>query len=129
MIEGLQRPNLGRVRNFDIVSGEFIQILHTGSDHWVCISSIGCIPGMVNLYDSLYHDAITQEVEDQTKDLLGGQLTSLDYVPVQQQNNGSDCGVFAVLGLITVITFDIPRMRSHLLACLKDGKISMFPTF
>ena len=41
LLEGLQRPTLGRVRNFDVVLGEFIQILHTGSDHWVCISSIG----------------------------------------------------------------------------------------
>lgn len=137
IIEGLQRPNLGRVRNFDVVSGEFIQILHTGSDHWVCISSVGCVPGMVNLYDSLYHDAITQEIEDQTKDLLGGHLTSLSYLPVQQQNNGSDCGVFSIAFATCLAlgsdpshtTFDIPRMRPHLLACLKDGKISMFPTF
>ena len=41
-IEGFQRPTLGPVRNFDVVSGEFIQILHTGSAHWVCVSNIGC---------------------------------------------------------------------------------------
>ena len=29
LIEGLQRPTLGRVQNFNVVSGEFIQILHT----------------------------------------------------------------------------------------------------
>ena len=34
-IEGFQRPTLGPVRNFDVVTSEFIQILHTGSDHWV----------------------------------------------------------------------------------------------
>ena len=76
-----------------MVSGESIQILHTGSDHWVCVSSIGCQPGFVNLYDSLYHDVISQEIEEQTNDLLGGVLISLDFVPVQQQSNGSDCGV------------------------------------
>jgi len=53
LLEGLQRSTLGRVRNFDVVSGEFLQILHTGSDHWVCICSIGCLPGKVHLYDSL----------------------------------------------------------------------------
>ena len=42
LLEGLPRPTLGRVRNFDVVSVEFLQILHTGSDHWVCVSSIGC---------------------------------------------------------------------------------------
>ncbi|CAH3184903.1 unnamed protein product, partial [Porites evermanni] len=50
-IEGFQRPTLGPARNFDVVSAEFIQLLHTGNDHWVCISSIGCVPGYVNLYD------------------------------------------------------------------------------
>ena len=78
-IEGFQRPTLGPARNFNAVSGEFVQILHTGSDHWVCVSSIGCLPGHVNLYDSLYHDAISQEVEDQTNDLLGGRLASLQF--------------------------------------------------
>ena len=35
-IEGFQRSTLGPVCNFDVVSGEFVQILHTGSAHWVC---------------------------------------------------------------------------------------------
>ena len=137
LIEGLQRPTLGRVRNFNVVTGEFILILHTGSDHWVCVSSIGCQPGMVNLYDSLYHNAICPEIEEQTNNLLGGGLISLDFVPVQQQSNGSDCGVFFIafatcLAFSTnpnFITFDVGRMRSHLSACLKNGRLSMFPSF
>ena len=134
---GFQRPTLGPVRNFNVVSGEFVQILHTGSDHWVCVSSIGCLPGYVNLYDSLYHDAICQEVEDQTNDLLGGRLVSLQFVSVQQQTNGCDCGIFAIafatcLALGTNpsnVTFDIQRMRSHLVTCLRATKMSMFPCF
>ena len=137
LIEGLQRPTLGRVRNFNVVSGEFIQILHTGSNHWVCISNIGCLPGKVHLYDSLFHDIISQEVEDQTNDLLGGNLVSLDFVPVQQQTNDSDCGVFAIAFAVSLalgtdpmhVTFDIRRMRPHLTACLKDKKLNMFPVF
>ena len=62
-IEGFQRPTLGPVRNFNIVGSEFIQILHTGNYHWVCVSSIGCLPAMVNLYDSLFHNIIEDEVE------------------------------------------------------------------
>lgn len=72
---GFQRPTLGPVRNFDVVSGQSVQILHTGNNHWVCISSIGCVPGYVDLFDSLYHDSvIIKEVEEQTNDLLGGCL-------------------------------------------------------
>ena len=36
LIEGFQRPTLGPVRNFSIVSGEFMQLFHTGQNHWVC---------------------------------------------------------------------------------------------
>lgn len=43
----------------------------------MCVSSIGCSPALVNLYDSLYHDVISEEVEEQTTDLLGGNLIKL----------------------------------------------------
>ena len=35
-IVGFQRPTLGHCRNFNIVSGEFIQILHTGNSLDLC---------------------------------------------------------------------------------------------
>ena len=50
LIESFQRTTLGPIRNFDIVTSEFIQILHTGHMHWVCVSSIGCTPGIVISY-------------------------------------------------------------------------------
>mgnify|MGYP000008269787 FL=1 len=137
-IAGFQRPTLGPVRNFDVVSGELVQILHTGNNHWVCVSSIGCVPGYVNLFDSLYHDSVlSQEVEEQTNDFLGGRLIALDPKPVQQQTNGSDCGVFAiafatclVFGVDpTFINFDTQGMRAHLATCLRNGRISLFPSF
>ena len=62
-VEGLQRPTLGPVRNFNQVNGEFIQILHTGYAHWVCVGPVACEDGTVNLYDSLYHDIILNEVQ------------------------------------------------------------------
>ena len=92
-IPGLQRPTLGPVRNFDVVSGEFVQILHTGNNHWVCVSSIGCVPGHVNLFDSLYHDSvIIQEVEEQTNDLLGGRLIALDPSQCSNKQMGATVG-------------------------------------
>ncbi len=95
-IEGLQRPILGPIRNFEIVTGEFVQILHTDSNHWVCTSNIGCLPGVVNFYDSLYHNIISNEVEEQVKCLVGADVfVGINVVPVQQQRNGFDCGVFA----------------------------------
>ena len=58
-MQGLQDPLLGPVRQFRRVSNPFVQILHTGNHHWVCISSVGCSDGIVNLYDSLYHNVIS----------------------------------------------------------------------
>ena len=100
----LLRPTLGPVRN--VVSGELVQIVHTGNDHWVCISSIGCVPGYVYLFHTLYHDSVVIEVEEKTNDLLGGRLIALDPKPVQQQINGSDCGVFAVV-FATCLVFGV----------------------
>ena len=134
-LEGFQRPTLGSVRNFDIVSGEFIQILHTGNDHWVCISSIRCDASAVNLYDSLFNDIVLQEVEDQTKDLLADNYVGLNYEPVQQHCNGSDCGVYSIAFATCLVCgsdpkyviFDVPTMRPHLGHCLKSQTITTFP--
>ena len=69
--------------------------------------------------------------------MLGGHLVELQFLPVQQLTNDSDCGVFAVAIAVSLAlgrnpkhaTFDTPRMRPHLAACLKAQKISMFPVF
>ena len=88
-IEGFQRPTLGPFRNFSIVGGEFVQILHTGDSHWVCISSIGGLPGMLSLYDSLYNHVVSNEIEEKINSLIGADIfKGVNVVPVQQQQNG-----------------------------------------
>ncbi len=90
-IKGFQRPTLGPSRNFKIVGGEFVQRL--GKSHWVCTSSIGCLPGMVNLYDSLYNHFVLEEIEEQIESLIGADIfKGINVVSVQQQENGYTCG-------------------------------------
>ena len=99
-------------------------------------SSIGCPPGYVKLYDSFYSDATSQEIEQQTNDLLGGRLLSLLPASVQQQSNGSDCDIFAIAFAACLVfeidpshaNFDVPTMRPHLVACLRNKKINLFPS-
>ena len=137
LIEGFQRTTLGPCRNFSIITSEFVQILHTGSFHWVCISPIGCLPGEVRLYNSIYHDTIEMEVHDQVENMTADSFTGITSVPVQQQRNGSDYGIFTIALAACLVyrhkpedfTFDIARMRPHLLQCLKDGTTTMFPSF
>ena len=122
-------------RSFDIVNGEFIQILHSGGNHWVCVSSVGCEKDHVNLYDSLFYDVICDDVEEQVRNLLGEEFRYISVVPVQQQLNGFDCGVFSIVYATSRvfmhdpknIQFHIPKMRTHLIHCLKSGKMEQFP--
>ena len=81
LIEGFQQPTLGPVWDFSVVSGKFVQILHTGQNHWVCVSSVWCIAGRLTLFGSLYYDIISQEVEDQVRNLLAHNFQKLCTLP------------------------------------------------
>ena len=57
-------------------------------------------------------------------------------IPVQQQMNASDCGVFAIAYATCLVygqnpctvIFDIPRLHQHLHRCLRAGMMQLFPT-
>ena len=133
-IQGFQRPTLGPVRQFGIMTSEFIQLLHVGSNHWVCLTSTGCTLGEVKLLDSITKPVVSQELQELAQNLFGPNRIS--SMPVQQQTNGSDCGVFAVAFAACLVygenasnvTFDIPKKRPHLIQCLKSGCMNLFPT-
>ena len=93
-IRGFQRPTLAPIRQFDIMTGDFIQILNINNNHWVCVSSIGCPPGHVNLMDSLTKPVISKELQELVRALLVPNFQGIFNIPVQQQMNASDCGVF-----------------------------------
>ena len=136
-MDGFQRTTLGPWRTFAEVRNPFIQILHTGSDHWVCTSTVKSNDGLVDLYDSLYHNTIQTELEEQVKCLVGANNCSgLRVVSVQQQSNSSDCGVFAIAFATCLAHGILPqsvllnqkKMRGHLANCFKNGKLELFPT-
>ena len=52
-LSGLQDVSLGQTLSFEIEFAEFVQVLHTGCGHWVTVSTIGCSPGEVDIFDSL----------------------------------------------------------------------------
>ena len=63
-------------------------------------------------------------------------VSTVLVVPIQQQNNGSDCRVFAaafatslVLGVLPhLVNFNVPKMRNHLCSFLKVWEMEMFPS-
>ena len=52
-VGGLQITTRGEVLSFDIETAEFVQILNISGVHWITISTIGCSPGDINIFDSL----------------------------------------------------------------------------
>ena len=51
-VKGLQVA-LGHTLAFNIIQEEFVQVLHTGAGHWVAVSTTGCGPDEVGVFDSM----------------------------------------------------------------------------
>ena len=85
-LPGLQDVGLGLVMSFDIQEGEFVQILHTGYDHWLTISTVGVKHPQINVYDSLY-DCLGKMTEAQIATLLCTQekMIEVHMIDVQIQ--------------------------------------------
>ena len=85
-------------------SCSFVQIFHCRTNHWVTVTTIGCQPNEVFIYDSLYSD-----VESETKEKIATALSSstikIVIQPVQKQEGIKDCGCFA-LDFATHLAFD-----------------------
>ena len=144
-IQGFEDTGVGRVFNFSKHSGKdpYIQIIHTGSLHWVCFSNANRHQELqrndVDVYDSLNSRGnINFLIKSQIADFLYcGDFQELHaYMqPVQQQSNGTNCGLFAIAYATalaysrdpTKVYFDEEKMRIHLHECIVNGKITPFP--
>ena len=115
---------------------EFVQIVNIGHNHWITLSTIGCQPGHINVYDSL-HMTLSSDVKELIADLLQwkGNYITIHYCDVQWQVDGNDCGIFAIAFATAIcngdepasIVFDQNNMRKHLKTCFDNGKLTPFP--
>ena len=53
-VQGMQECMLSDTLNFEPLN-DFVQILNCTRNHWICISTVGCQPGKVNVFDSMRH--------------------------------------------------------------------------
>ena len=138
-IKGFQPTTLGAVGQFEIMDGEFIQILYTGNCHWICVSNVGCTKeNEVNLYDSMY-SAVTAFTKKQIAALLNMQSSDeiqINIKPVGQQSNGTDCGVYAIAFATALCyghdpcmeKFNRRHIRKHLWKCFTEEYMQYFPS-
>ena len=111
-------------------------IKYNGSDHWLTISTIGARQDEVFIFDSLYC-SVSQSVKNQIAAILAttSKRIQLNFVSVQKQSGGCDCGLFTLAFATTLVSghnpghyvFDQRKMRKHLYKCLDKGHMEMFP--
>lgn len=133
---GFQSVAVGLTMQFEILDTEFVQILHCNSGHWVTVSTSGCKPSEVMVYDSLYSGA-SECIQCQIATLLATPSShiTLHFVDVQMQAGTYDCGLFAIAFATALVLgynpgqylFDQNSMRRHLWNCLQSKKMLMFP--
>nr|XP_047145394.1 uncharacterized protein LOC105848782 isoform X2 [Hydra vulgaris] len=137
-VGGLQDPVLGQNLSFRVQKASFVQVLHDGDAHWLAISNFGCSVGEVFLLDSFFRGKVKNHVVRQICAIMhcNEDKLTVRVVPVQQQTNYVDCGLYA-LAFIKHITdtrsnpsyvaFDAFQMRNHLLKCVKGNQFTEFP--
>ena len=127
---------------FDVINTAkpFIQILHTGSAHWMCVANLNrnrALNDCCEVYDSLISGNITAKVADKVANMLYCRKLEIKVLikSVQQQRNYVDCGVFAIAFATSLafgdrpeeIIYDCKIMRLHLLNCLRNMRMERFP--
>ena len=64
-----QDVSLGQTLGFDVLTEEFVQVLHTGRGHWLTVSTFRCTSAEVDIFDSM-PPAINSSLQNQIASLL-----------------------------------------------------------
>lgn len=140
-IKGLQDICVLTARQGIKVCHPFIQILHSGSNHWITATSIGCELGSICVYDSMFRNleqGCLQNIIHMLDTDEGAEPINVVTLPAfQGQKNKSDCGLFAVAAAFAlalkkdpaVDKYDIEKLRPHLTKCLVMNKVIEFPKY
>jgi hypothetical protein len=111
------------------------QILHVGKNHW-CTNILTVGPSghgvMLNADSMNPRRGVHRDVATLTKQLWP--QGSASKLQVQQQEGGTDCGLFAIAFAVAWAfgedlgrRFDQKSMRNHLAKCFRVGHITSFP--
>ena len=103
----------------------FVQVLHDGSLRWIAISSDNCKEREVLLMDSMFRGQVAHQTKRQICSILNSAEKELRIVvlPVQQQSNAIDCGVFA-LAFIHYILSEKETLQSKFRHFLNENALT-----
>ena len=136
LTEGLEDTTL-KPKSFSRASGKFLQILHLKDQmHWILITK-GKFEE-IDIFDSLY--AKKKYPKDTVKAIAkitgcSRKILKINVKSCQQQKNGVDCGVFSIANAVEIlhggnpelITYDVGKLRDHLLTSVQLGEFTPFP--
>ena len=94
-VQGMQDCMMSDTLNFEPPNSDFVQILNCARNPWICVSTVGCQPGRINVFDTGHIPLGTKEAIASLLCTAKKSIT-LVFPDVQQQPNSCDCGLFAL---------------------------------
>ena len=129
------------MHQFEIIPVDklYIQLLHAGSMHWVCISNLETNKyesGTHYVYDILCKQKIMLNIVKQIASCPYYDKSTMSLPPrsAQKQKNGIDCGLFSVAFATTLVfdwnpstvSYDAALLIAHLIKCFHNNFFSFF---
>ena len=143
-IQGLCTPLLGRKLQYPVYNCftaaagfSYVQIIHCPVfEHWITIEI--SFDEEVRIFDSLFVNKLSYEVKKQIASIVQTKHNQIELKleKTQQQQNATDCGIFAIafatdlchgIDPVRCNYSDGNELRHHFLKCLQEGIISPFP--
>ena len=134
---GLQDPLLGQLLRYHIYQNTpFVQVIHNDRYYWLALSTYGCKQREISVLDSKFNYSLSIQTKKQICALLHCPLKTIqvNILPGQQQTGGVDCGLFAKVFLQYILSYkqnpislEQSSMRNHILKCLKNNRLEVFP--
>ncbi len=126
------------------VKAPFIQVLHVNGNHWVTISNVKpnsdkIFDDTVCIYDSNWTEksSLSLNTKQQICSFFKCKAKKVffEFVNVDRQTNGSDCGLYALAFAAelahgsdpSLFVFDSVNLRDHVLQCIKSEYVTLFP--
>ena len=136
-VDGLESTLLLQAGGFAPVLNESVQIhFDECRQHWKTSSTTR---HRVEIADSLFAGTLSNSVGRQLKEryasFASDNILPVYVLPVQQQQNGVDCGCHAIAIAVEFLCedgdpqakFDLDQMRSHLIQCFESENMERFP--